>query len=161
MTDSNTHNASTQQPADLTHYRHHLPVQLRFNDIDILGHLNNTVYFSLFDLGKARYFGAVRSGKIDWQKVETVIANVNCSYIRQVRFGENIEILTRCVAIGHKSFTLDQLMVNADTGEAKAHCQTIMVFFDQETQQAAEVPEIWRRSFAEYESRPEFLILPS
>lgn len=34
---------------------HKLKVQLRFNDIDILGHLNNTVYFSLYDLGKARY----------------------------------------------------------------------------------------------------------
>ena len=42
-----------------TPFRHSIPVQLRFNDIDILGHLNNSVYFTLFDLGKTRYFEAV------------------------------------------------------------------------------------------------------
>ena len=37
-------------------FRHTLPLQLRFNDIDLLGHVNNSVYFSFYDLGKARYF---------------------------------------------------------------------------------------------------------
>ena len=27
-------------------FRHTLPLQLRFNDIDLLGHVNNSVYFS-------------------------------------------------------------------------------------------------------------------
>ena len=30
-------------------FRHHTDVQIRFNDIDILGHVNNTVYFSFYD----------------------------------------------------------------------------------------------------------------
>ena len=33
-------------------FRHTLPLQLRFNDIDLLGHVNNSVYFSFYDLGK-------------------------------------------------------------------------------------------------------------
>ena len=32
-------------------FRHTLPLQLRFNDIDLLGHVNNSVYFSFYDLG--------------------------------------------------------------------------------------------------------------
>ena len=27
-------------------FRHSIPVQMRFNDIDVLGHINNSVYFS-------------------------------------------------------------------------------------------------------------------
>ena len=29
-------------------FRHTLPLQLRFNDIDLLGHVNNSVYFSFY-----------------------------------------------------------------------------------------------------------------
>ena len=43
---------------DLFHHR--TPLQLRFNDVDVLGHVNNTVYFSFYDTGKAIYFSDVR-----------------------------------------------------------------------------------------------------
>ncbi|MDE5551860.1 MAG: acyl-CoA thioesterase [Muribaculaceae bacterium] len=138
-------------------YTHHIPVQLRFNDIDILGHLNNTVYFSLFDLAKARYFAATRRGNMDWQKVECVIANVNCAYINQVRFGENIEIYTRCKHVGDKSFILDQLMVNVDTDEVKARCETVMVCIDPAKGVSVPVSDYWRQCFADYENNPTLL----
>ena len=41
-------------------FKHTLPVQLRFNDIDALGHVNNSIYFTFYDLGKARYFEEVK-----------------------------------------------------------------------------------------------------
>ena len=37
-------------------YRHRMPAQLRFSDVDTFGHVNNSVYFSLFDMGKTQYF---------------------------------------------------------------------------------------------------------
>ena len=37
-------------------FNHTLPIQLRFNDVDKFGHVNNTVYFSFYDLGKTEYF---------------------------------------------------------------------------------------------------------
>ena len=33
-----------------------MPAQLRFSDVDRFGHVNNSVYFSLFDMCKPRYF---------------------------------------------------------------------------------------------------------
>ena len=40
-------------------FHHTLPIQLRFNDVDKFGHVNNTVYFSFYDLGKTDYFASV------------------------------------------------------------------------------------------------------
>ena len=31
-------------------FRHILPIQIRFNDVDKFGHVNNTVYFQFYDL---------------------------------------------------------------------------------------------------------------
>ena len=39
-------------------FTHKLPLQLRFNDIDMMGHVNNAVIMEFFDYGKMKYFDA-------------------------------------------------------------------------------------------------------
>lgn len=134
-------------------FRHHTDVQIRFNDIDILGHVNNTVYFSFYDTGKAYYFNAVRRGQMNWQEVDTVIANVNCAYISPILFGEKVEVYTRCEVLGEKSFKLRQMLVEKNTGEVKSVCETVMVSINRETKKSCPIPETWRKQFCEYENR--------
>ncbi len=37
-------------------FRHTMPVQIRFSDVDQFGHMNNSVYFSLYDLAKTTLY---------------------------------------------------------------------------------------------------------
>lgn len=139
---------------DLADFHHSLPVQLRFNDIDILGHLNNIVYFSLYDLAKARFLEKMRKGKVDWRKVECVIANINCTYIKQIRFGEEIEVMTRCIRLGDRSFTLQQCLVEIPTREIRSICETVMVCFDPETGKSTPMSPELRSALIAYENLP-------
>jgi len=134
-------------------FRHAYPVQIRFNDVDILRHVNNTVYFSFYDTGKARYFQAVKKGKMEWTHVDTVIANVNCAYISPIYFGEEIEVLTRCKSIHDKSFILEQMIIARPSGEVKSVCETVMVSFDPETSTSMSLADEWRKAFEEYEGK--------
>ena len=84
-------------------FSHRTDVQIRFNDIDILGHLNNTVYFSFFDTGKAWFFESIMNGRMNWKRVESVIANIDCAYVAPVFFGEEIEVLTRVSGFNRSS----------------------------------------------------------
>ena len=34
-------------------FRHVLPIQIRFNDVDKFGHVNNTVYFQFYDTARS------------------------------------------------------------------------------------------------------------
>lgn len=138
---------------ELGEFSHVTPVQLRFNDIDILGHLNNIVYFALYDLAKARYLETIRKGDVDWQRVESVIANVNCSYIKQVKFGEEVEVKTRCIHIGDRSFTLQQCLVEVSTQEIRSICETVMVCFDPSTGRSAPMRPEFRKAIEIFESR--------
>lgn len=137
---------------NLKDFKHSIPVQLRFNDIDILGHLNNIVYFSLYDLAKARFLEIIRKGNVDWKRVECVIANINCTYIKQIKFGEEIEVKTRCIRIGDKSFTLQQCLVEIPTQEVRSVCETVMVCFDPDTAKSAPMKPEFRRALIEYEN---------
>ncbi|MDE6490874.1 MAG: acyl-CoA thioesterase [Muribaculaceae bacterium] len=134
-------------------FRHRLPVQVRFSDIDMLGHLNNSVYLQFFDLGKIAYFTAASPTPIDWKKVNVVVVNINCDFTAQARITEPLEVLTQVSSIGEKSFRLDQRVVNAATGEVKCAGRTVMAGFDIATGASAPIAAEWIDAFNAYEGR--------
>lgn len=130
--------------------KHRLLAQLRFNDIDILGHLNNTVYFSLYDLGKARYMEEVGLREAGPTPPASVIADIHCTYLQPIHYGDEIYILTHCSEIGDKSFVLEQEMVDGE-GNVRSKCRTVMVYLDMATGSPASVPESYRKLIKAYE----------
>ena len=134
-------------------FRHSLPLQIRFNDIDTLGHVNNSVYFPFFDLGKANYFNAVRGEEIDWKRADIVVANINCDFVAPVYFHENIEVRTQVERVGGKSFRMIQAIVNAETEEVKCLCATIMVGFDVAHGCAVPIADEWKVALNAFEGR--------
>lgn len=129
------------------------PVQLRFSDIDMLGHVNNSRYFELFDLAKNDYFTRVAGGNLNWQRPPVMIANINCDFLSQTTFHEPVEVHTQVDRIGDKSFVLIQQLVNSDTQEVKCCCAATMVYFDIEAMVPTSVSAEWRASIAAFEQR--------
>lgn len=141
---------------NLKEFKHTLPVQLRFNDIDILGHLNNIVYFSLYDLAKAKFMQELYEGKMDWNHVESVIANVNCTYIKQIKFGEEIEVKSKVERVGNRSFTIKQCLVETPTQEVRSVCETVMVCFDPSTGHSAPMRPEFRAALENYNTKDKY-----
>lgn len=135
-------------------YRHRVPVQIRFNDVDMLGHVNNTVYLQYMDLGKADYFRQfAENGRLDRMSLGFVIANINVDFLAPTMMHEDIEVRTAVVEIGHKSVVLDQRVVNIVTGESKAAAKVTMVCFDTATGETHPVTDQWRDKISAYEGR--------
>ncbi|MCF0181683.1 MAG: acyl-CoA thioesterase [Muribaculaceae bacterium] len=129
------------------------PVQFRFSDFDMLGHLNNTRYFDLFDLAKDDYFTRVIDGATEWSRPPMVIANINCDFLSQITPHEPVEARTQVDHIGNKSFVLVQQLVNTETGELKCACAVTMVFIDTATGTPARVTPEWRAAISRLEQR--------
>ena len=134
-------------------FKHSIPVQLRFNDADALGHINNSVYFSFYDLGKSEYFRAVRGQKVEAKDIDIVVAHVEVDFLAPVFLSDEIEVQTTVSEIGNKSFILVQRIVETATGNVKCFCKTIMVGFDFKTQTTIPISEEWRRAISEFEGR--------
>ena len=45
-----------------------LKIQVRFSDLDILGHVNNVTYLSYFEMARVYYFKELVGTKWDWQR---------------------------------------------------------------------------------------------
>lgn len=144
---------SQSQMASETPFNHRIPAQLRFNDIDILGHLNNSVYFTLFDLAKSRYFEAVIGNVFDWNSIDIVVANVNCDFIAPVFFHDAVDVETKVEHIGDKSLMLVQRLIDSNTNAVKCVCRTIMVGFDLEKGITIAITQRWRDALNKFEGR--------
>lgn len=132
-------------------FRHALPIQIRFNDVDRYGHVNNNAYFAYYDLGKEEYLRSVLKTDYRASDVVPVIANINADFILPIFYGDEIVIETRVSHLGNKSFTLTQRAVNKRTQSVVCQCQTVMVCFNLRTQQSAELPEAYRQAIEDYE----------
>ncbi len=133
-----------------TNYRHRIPAQLRFSDVDRFGHVNNAVIFSLYDMAKTEYFGSVLRDLVNGD-IHTVVANINANFIYPVFYGDKIEILTAVTKIGTKSITVSQEAVNTRTGSMVSTCRTVMVCFSASKNDSVPVPNEARQRIIAYE----------
>ena len=120
------------------------PIQMRFADVDMLGHVNNVNQQHYFDLGKNEFFAEVLDMKPYWKAEGLIIVATNSTYASQIRMDEPIAVRTRITKIGHKSFTLHQQIVNTQNGQLKTECTTVLVAFNFELQHSVELPSLWR-----------------
>ena len=133
-------------------FRHVMPAQIRFSDVDQFGHVNNSVYFQLYDLAKTTYFKDVL-GISDWGDVVVVVANINANFLMPVFFSDNIEIATATVQLGNKSFTLLQQAKVKGTNEVKCECRTTLVMYDLLTKEPTPIPVHYKNSICQYEGK--------
>lgn len=138
--------------SDEINFKHVIPVQIRFSDVDQFGHMNNSVYFSLYDLAKTSYLRDV-FGPQDWTKFAMVVANINADFLAPVYFTDDLVIETTVLHLGNKSFTLLQRAVDKDTKEVKCQCRTVMVAFDIEQQLPIPIPQDYKESISKFEGK--------
>ena len=138
--------------ADDMKFRHALPVQIRFNDVDQYGHMNNSSYFSLYDLAKTSYLRDVFGNK-DWHHIGIIVANINADFLAPVFFSDDLIIETTVIHLGHKSFTLLQRAVNKASGVLKCQCRTVMVGYDVATKEPVELPADFKQAVCDYEGK--------
>ncbi|MGM9861865.1 MAG: acyl-CoA thioesterase [Muribaculaceae bacterium] len=134
--------------------RHITPVQIRFNDIDILGHLNNAVYLQFLDLAKAAYFRDVLAEAFDFNAIELVIVHIDIDFYAPSFIDTPLQVLTAVTRIGDRSLTVEQRVVSADTAEVKCVASTVLAGYDHTTHASAPISPAWRSRISAYEHRP-------
>ena len=128
-------------------------VQVRYADLDVQNHVNNSVYFSYFEMARVQYFGQVLGRDWDWETNGVVLVKNWAEYIKPVLLADQPEISIFVDKIGTKSFDLSyELKVNDvlyTTGGST------MVAFDARSAKTIEIPEEMR-SFLEQLKRNDF-----
>lgn len=136
----------------VTHPWHHIvEVQSRFNDFDIFGHVNNSVYMQYYDFAKVQYFEAALGHHVETDSIAAVIVNINVNFHSPAKFGEPLVVLTACIRISRRSFTLEQRVVNPVTGDVKSTATTVLASFDIATATSPGLSNEWADALTRFE----------
>ncbi len=132
-------------------FHHIVPIQIRFNDIDKLEHVNNSVYQQFYDLGKVAYFDEVLGEHMDWSIEGLVLASISIEFLIPIKLHDRIEVRSKVCEIGNKSLKLKQEIVNLTTGQVSSTSKSIMVNFSNKKEHTVPIPQKWRDRIIDYE----------
>jgi acyl-CoA thioester hydrolase len=131
-------------------YKFKVPIQVRFSDVDIMGHVSNTVYQNYYDAGKMDYFDHVLPD-LDYVNIGVVGASIKIDYLLPIFMRYKIYVESRISVLGRKSFTMEHILVNSENGDLLSTCSIVVVCFDVTTQKSRVIPEHWRKQIIEHE----------
>jgi acyl-CoA thioester hydrolase len=104
---------------------HTMRMPIRWGDMDAMGHVNNTVYFRYLEHARIEWFTEIGCAP-DPAGEGPVIVNAHCTFIKQLKYPGEIEVLTYVGPPGRSSFEtiqeirrVDQPDVLAAAGGAK------------------------------------------
>ena len=119
-------------------------VQVRFADIDVMGHVNNAIYLSYFENARMHYFKQMLDRDWDWNEDGIILLQNEVNYLRPVLLIDEPEITINVEKIGNKSFALSyELIVNK---ELYCKGQSILVGFNNNTQESILIPVEMRKA---------------
>lgn len=133
----------------MSDYSTTVEMDVRYRDIDSVGHVNNAVYVSYLEQARVSYVRDVLGEKAIDPNI--VLVNVDVNYERPIRFGEQVTVGMETTAIGTKSIEM-AYEIRADD-ERAATATTVVVPFDPETSESYPVPETWRDRITAHEGR--------
>jgi len=131
-------------------YRYLVPIQVRFNDVDIMGHVSNTVYQNYYDAGKMDYFDHVMPD-LDYMVLGIVGASIKIDYLKPIYMRNQIYVETRISILGTKSLTMDHRLINRENGDVLSTCSAVLVCYDVKNLKSIQIPEHWRKSIIAHE----------
>jgi YbgC/YbaW family acyl-CoA thioester hydrolase len=132
-----------------------LPTRVLLTDLDVAGHINNGMYFSLMDLG--RFDLMVRSGAWDRmraRKWNPVVSAETIAFRKSLTLGQRYSIESRIIGVDERAIYFEQRMVSNGEIHARAYIATRLV-------NRAGRPVSNEEIFTEVGAPPADLVLPA
>lgn len=114
------------------------PLQIRFADVDMAGHVHNAAYLHYFESGRMYFFLSELGEKWDWKKSGIILKKNEVIYHQPIQLADKIEIQVSCSQIGKTSFTLAYKILDHKKG-IMAEGSSILVCFDYSSNQVMPV----------------------
>lgn len=119
-------------------------IQIRYADIDVMGHVNNNVYSTYFEVARVESFGKALGQNWDWTRNGVVLAKNNIEFLRPVFLSDEVFVSVFVEEINTKSFTLSyELKVN---NKIKTTGGSTLVCFDALKNETILIPEVMKET---------------
>jgi acyl-CoA thioester hydrolase len=130
-----------------------VPVPTRWMDNDLYGHLNNVVYYSLFDTAVNRYL--IEQGALDLHHGEVIglVIETHCNFFASLAFPQQVEAGLRVARRGRSSVRYEIGLFAEGEPLCAARGHFVHVYVDRETRRpVAQLPESYVKALSALET---------
>ena len=145
-------------------------VQVRYQDLDPYGHVNNAVHLEYFEAARIAYLNALAEraglGSLeagDIPGMYYVIAEATVRYKAPIYFGDVLHCSASIRIVGNRSFVIDHELRAGESyeeGRLLAEGTSAQVFYDPKTEEVRSRPEWFLAAVTALEGRPEESFAP-
>lgn len=119
-------------------------IQMRFRDIDGMGHVNNAVYLSYAELARTQFYMQF-AGKRTLDEIDFILAHVDIDFESQAVWGDQIQVAVWPAKIGTSSFTLSYEITEKRSHRVLARARSVLVSYDYERKKPKPIPGDFRK----------------
>jgi acyl-CoA thioester hydrolase len=121
-------------------YRYFTQMSTRWMDNDVYGHVNNVVYYSLFDTAVNGYL--IDEGALDIHSGEVIglVVETHCNYFSPIEFPKKIDAGIRVARIGGSSVRYEVGLFAEGEPMTAARGHFIHVYVDRQTRRPTALP---------------------
>jgi acyl-CoA thioester hydrolase len=116
---------------------------VRFRDLDGMGHVNNAVFSTYLEQARLGWFGEADELPLS----DVILARTEIDFRSPLQLGDVVEIGVRPARLGTKSFELEYELRAGRRLVAEA--KSVLVGYDYERGESAAIPDRWRRRLSE------------
>lgn len=126
-------------------------IEVRWRDTDPMGHVNNAVYFTYFEVGRVAYMRAIgeRFAGPPAKDFRFILVSAACEYLAPVGYGRKVTIAVRVSRMGTKSFDIEYRLTSG--GKPIATGRTVQVAYDYDRGVSVPLDPAFRRRVRRYE----------
>jgi len=129
-----------------------LPVEVRFRDMDSMGHVNNAVFFTYFENARIAYWRAVPAVRTR-RALDYILARAECDFRSPVTLEDELTCHIRVGSFGRSSFTFEYLLREERTGRLVAEGRTVQAMYDYAARTTRPIDEALKAAIREFEKR--------
>ena len=135
---------------------HKTPLQIRFNDVDVIGHVNNSVYQNYFDVARLRYFEEVLGYRLNWYDKSLVLVHIEIDFMKSVAMYDDVSVLTKVYHLGNKSLRMEQRIVGESKDDVRCLNRAVLSGYSYHDGGAIPLLDEWRDKIISYEHDMDF-----
>jgi acyl-CoA thioester hydrolase len=136
-------------------FRFHCDLEVRFRDVDAMGHVNNAVYFTYFEEGRAGYTRALGLAPADLleapQRFPFILADASCRFLAAASLEDRLRVHVRTAHLGTKSSVFEYLITRLPDGLPLAVGRTTQVAYDYIAGRSMPIPTELRATMEAFE----------
>jgi acyl-CoA thioester hydrolase len=116
-------------PPSREDFAYFYPVQLRWGDMDALGHVNNVKFFTFDESARLAFFSELmRDDARFWKDYGMILARIECDFLAQLKPPGTLDVGFRLTRLGRSSLHTEAGMYFK--GQCMAITRAVVVWFD-------------------------------